>query len=352
MAAITIVPNMKTLGGEASDIMLGGRYVGAMTLLFRERDRVCGSIHLERGSMTKQQKKAVMAHMQEHVQSFLDAVRASSCQVLVTCGPYDHFIATDEAYEQLEDEEGDDEDSDYEWDEEDSRFDDVGEGEPEWTEMNGLAYKRQKPVYTLVVAREGRSRIDYRLHDEQREWVAEASLGIADADVSGEVNWLFEPDDEEIEAATELLVADFGEETIDTFVIHHRFEDELLETVELTHRDLLDSVYEDEDEEEGESSGPYSVVLARDDGDTLTYDIYNQSRGGLPVASATVDIGLMQPSGFIEFHQPNDEDGMETIAGLLRDELDREQRFDRLSLTLLFRNRPIDEIVFDQEPYH
>lgn len=350
MAAINVVPNMKTLGGEASDIMLNGRYVGAMTLLFRERDRVCGSIHLERGSMSKQDKKAVMAHMREHVQSFLDAVRASSCQVLVTYGDYDHFIATDEAYEELMVEDGDDEDKDYEWDEEDSRFDDVGEDEPEWTEMNRLAINRRKPVYALVVAREERSRIDYRIHDEAREWAAEASLRIDDAEVSGEVNWLFEPDEDEIEAATEILVADFDEGAIDSFVINHRFDGELLETTELTHRDLLDPAYEDA--AEGVADADYSVVLARDDGDTLTYDIYDQAKGGLPIASATVDIGMTQPSGFIEFHQPNDEAEMETIAGLLRDELGREQPFDRISLTLLVHNKPIDEIVFDHEPYH
>jgi hypothetical protein len=93
-------------------------------------------------------------------------------------------------------------------------------------------------VYSLVIVGEGRSNVEYHIYDEEQEWSAEALISIQGEDVSGEIHWLFDPTEEEIEAITELLVSDFDEEAIDTIVLHHHYENNLIETIDFKHDEL------------------------------------------------------------------------------------------------------------------
>ncbi|WNQ09713.1 hypothetical protein MJA45_19060 [Paenibacillus aurantius] len=333
-------PDLRTAGGEVSDILLRGQYVGSLTLVFREQDRVSGSVQLEEDSLSEADKESVASFIQDYIQSFIMAVRAVSCEVLLTYSPYDRIIATTpeeerEAFIEEDDEEGYGLEPDWEEDEDILEMD-----EDEWASAE----------YELVTVKETGSRVDYHVYDAEQELIAEAFLRTRSEDLTGDVTWEREPEDWEVEHVTELLVTDFDEEQADTFVINHIYEGEIVETVELTHDDLLDTPYEAFGEEAAEED--YSVVLVRDDGDTLTYEIYQQTLGGLPIGTATVDIAHRQLTGFIDFRDKGGADDAEIISSLLMRELDKEKEYDELSLTLLYQNEPIDEIYFENETVH
>ena len=84
-------------------------------------------------------------------------------------------------------------------------------------------------------------------------------------------------------------------------------------------------------------------MLVRDDKDVLTYEIYQQSRGGLPIGTATVDISHRQLTGFIDFREPGGADDRELIAMLLMEELDKEKEYDSFNVSMMVKNRLIDE---------
>jgi len=367
MAAIQLRPDLKTAGGEVCDIVYEGEFAGTLTLVYRESDRLSGSVQLERQSLSASDKERVLAFVQEHVQGMVRALQAQACEVFVTCSDYELIIATEHALQQTAPESAlaaqrpaaafHEDEADYEWVQDGSRFDDVDPDDGDEFHMadggRGGAASAESG-YELVIVGEKRNRVEYHVYDEESELVAECAVVLYGADVVGEVNWCFDPFEEEMNQITELLVADFDETLIDTYVLHMNYNGETIDTIELTHRDLLD--------EDAFSRAPaavdqlssedYTVVLARDDGDTLTYEIYQQSYGGLPIGTATVDISERQLTGFIDFREPGNADDRELIAMLLLDELDKEKDYETVNFSMLYRNKLIDEILFESEQVH
>ncbi|WP_409345781.1 hypothetical protein [Paenibacillus sp. MBLB4367] len=349
MATIRLRPEMKTAGGEVNDILVNGRFAGTMTLVYRDSDRISGSVQLDKQSLSEAEKQQVESFVQQFIQDAILALRAASCEVIVTYSRFDHIVSTD--------------DFEYDWVEDDFYTGDEGIEENEQIEMleewqpSDDGESEAEPVYfELVVTKEGRSRIEYGICNRRRETVAAVEARIVSHEVNGDIRWESDPNDIEIEHATELLVSDFDENEIDTFVINHWFNGDVVETVELTHEDLLDDSESEQgigyDAETDEDDEEYTVVLGRDDGDTLTYEIYQQSRGGLPIGTATVDISRRQLSGFIDFRELGDRIDHERIAAQLLRELDKEKDYQTVSLTMLYHNKPFDEIIFETEQIH
>ncbi|CAM4394288.1 hypothetical protein [Paenibacillus tarimensis] len=334
MQSIELRPDMKTSGGEINDIMIGGRYAGSLTLLYREGDRVAGSIQLEQESLNNSDKDRLIDYLQQYIQSYIHAISARECDVIVTYSSYDKIVTTapetEFALEPAEQEE------------QIQILDIVDDeaGEEIWAEAEA--------EYDLVVVRENNHEVEYHVYDADGNWAAEAFIRPG-LDVSGRIRWVYQPDDEEIELITELLISDFDDNEVDSFTFEHYYEDQLIDTFELTHEDLIETPVEligDDAEED------YSVILARDDGDILTYEIYKQSAGGLPIGTATVDIERRMLTGYIDFQDSRTIEDAELIASLLMRELDKEKDYDGLNLSLMYRNERVDEIAFENETVH
>jgi hypothetical protein len=218
MANVFLRPDLKTAGGEISDILLNGRFVGSLSMVYREQHRVSGAIQLDQPSLPYADKDFVLKYIQTYVQAFASSVEAAECMVYVSYSPVDCYVDHFEqnTYEEYLDN--------------DFYFEDMDD-EIETLEMEGK-------VYSLVIVGEGRSNVEYHIYDEEQEWAAEALISIQGEDVSGEIHWLFDPKEEEIEAITELLVSDFDEEAIDTIVLHHHYENNLIETIDFKHDEL------------------------------------------------------------------------------------------------------------------
>ncbi|GIP37973.1 hypothetical protein J31TS4_12530 [Paenibacillus sp. J31TS4] len=319
MADIMLRPDMKTPGGEAYDLLIGGRFAGTLLLVYRESDRVAGAVQLDEESVTPYERDQIRSFVQDYVRELADALDAPDSSVILTCSP---FVMLEQSEEELD-----------EW---------VSEGDAAvWEDED-------EPV----------TRIEYQVLDDDDDHVADVAMEVSDREASAIVEWFLLPEEEEIEAITEELVFDCDEEEIDTLTIHHVYGDDLLETIELTHEDLLDDEeYEASEDEEEDSffywpEEEYTAVLARDDGDALTFEIYDQAEGGLPIATATVDVGEPRLSGFIELEQTRRTDDAGVIASRILREVEKEQDVESLHLSFLHRNKLIDEIELVNEQVH
>ncbi|MEI7027448.1 hypothetical protein [Paenibacillus sp. y28] len=354
MAFIRLRPDMKTAGGEVSDIIYDGCWVGTITLLYREGSRCCGSVQLDEDSLTRGVKNKVVSFVQAYVQEVIDAVDAVECDVTVTYSPLDHVIASENRVGVIRswlDGEDDDADRlDYDKDVL-PRFDDIDPYERDEVEMqSAMKASAGHSRWELVQVGESRNRVEYHLYDGKQQWLAEGFMVLQGADVYGDVVWRIDPEEGQIEQAAHLIVSDFDENQVDSFVINMYYEDELVESIELTHEDLLD--WEEPAGLNRQEIEDYTLVLARDDAGTLTYEIYEQAHGGLPIGTATIDISQRQLTGFIDFRDPEARKDREQIAELLMQELDKEQEYESLNITMLVRNKPIDELHFEVEQVH
>jgi hypothetical protein len=332
MANVLLRPDLKTQGGEVNDILLNGRYVGSLSLVYRENQRIAGAVQLDKSSLPNSEKETILAFVDQYIQSLSIAFNAEEYNVSVTYSDYEQFIEADE------------------YDDE-AYFEDIDRDDVETLEM-------EQGPYELVIVGEGRNKVEYHVYDEDHEWIAEALMKIHGTDVFGEIHWIFDPTGDDIEEVTELLVSDFDEDQIDTFVINHQFEDEIIETIDLTHVDLLEDQQEDSASNEANmqseqtNADDYTVVLARDDEDMLTYEIYQQSHGGLAVGTATIDISKRQLTGFIDFRDPASTEDLDIIVALLLQELDKEKDYAGINLTMLYQNKAIDELSIECEQVH
>jgi hypothetical protein len=363
MTDVWLRQSLKTAGGEVNDIMWSKQCIGTMTLVYREADRLAGAIQLEQTTLPHNAKRQVFSFLQAHTQSLTHALGVKECNVVVTHSDYDHIIAADDEPSDFVNVE-EDYDYDYDW-MENERFEDEGAaeqneytmGQHESDAADDAVFHQADEAdgyYELILVSESRNLAEYQIYDEEQELIAEAKIRIDGRDISGTINWMLEPEEDEIEIITELLVSDFDEDKVDSFVLHIQWDREIIETIELTHEDL----FKDEDEltniaaAENVDEQDYTAVLTREDGDTLTYDIYQQSYGGLPIGTATIDISYRQLKGYIDFREPGSSEDRENIATLIMQEVDREKDFDTFNLTMLFQNQPFEEFSYEVDQVH
>lgn len=84
MGQVTLRPELKNAGGEMMDILYKGKLVGSMTLLYREGDRLVGSVQLDKSSLEHKARDKAMKVVHDYVQALIDALSVPFCQVIVT----------------------------------------------------------------------------------------------------------------------------------------------------------------------------------------------------------------------------------------------------------------------------
>lgn len=324
MTNVFLRPDLKTAGGEVSDILLNGEYIGCLSLVYREQHRISGAIQLDKPSMPFSKKDDVLRYIHEYMQAFASSIQAEVCTLNVSYGTlecYMDYYDYDGAY----DDELDD-------DVAEANGDDIGYEELETLDMSYSNYR-------LEIISESPTLVEYHIYDQEHEWLAEAVIRTSEKAVWGDFYWMFEPTTEEMETISELLASDFDDEVMERFIFKHIYENELVDTIE--YMEIVETQEMD-----------YTVLLTRDEGEILTYEIYDESDGQFPVGTATVDIGHSVVTGFIEFHDPADTENMDNIAALLMLELDKEREYESINLTLLYQNMPINEISIECAPVH
>jgi hypothetical protein len=344
MGQVTFRPELKNAGGETLDILYNDRIVGSMTLLYREADRLTGSVQLNQASLPKTASSKTIQEIQNYVESLVDALAVPFCQVMVTYSRIDHVIATEGNV---------------------GKINEIIDNNKDVDKFAKLKKKKapvaddllleeditdfERPL-ELVIVGEGRNRVEYHVYDAKRQLIVEALMRLRQGDVSGEVTWHLHPTTEEIDELTELMVSDFNPDEVDTFDIAMYFEEEEVAHIELTHEDFFDDSKQAEAVIEPDDS--IDIHLIRDDGDSITYEIFSEGPKQEPIGTATVDISGRQVAGYIDFLYPGNKEERETIATALLREIDKEKEYDTFNVSMLYHDELIDEIAFDQREVH
>ncbi|TCZ74288.1 hypothetical protein E0485_20125 [Paenibacillus albiflavus] len=345
MAAIMIRPDLRTAGGESNDILLNEQYVGTLTLVYRESDRIAGSIQLEEESLSDLDKMRVMKVVHRYIQGLIDATRAEECHVVVTYSAYDDIISTSSWEDEDMFEERILEACDDEFEIESALH--VNDLDDEIEDEIEIEIIRPCTYFELVEVGHDRNAIEYHIHDEDGYFIAEAFCEIHDNEVTGSVDWMFNPLEEEIEGIANLLTADMEDDGIHMFVIDMIYEGEIIDTIEMTNEVLLDAA-DHQDEIDLIPDDDYTIELIRDDDDALTYVIYQNTYRSRSIGTATIDLSDYPITGFINFRKPHhDADTRLRIGKQLMDEIDKEQDCNHLNLTMMCGDEVMEELLLE-----
>ncbi|SLJ99231.1 MULTISPECIES: hypothetical protein [unclassified Paenibacillus] len=342
---VELIPDLRTSGGEVQDIMVGGQYMGSLLLVFREGDRVSGSLQIEQNSLPDETEQYIVEQVHEYIRSLADAVSAAEYEVLVSCGTLYSVLQKPESQTDMFNQSSRSEDT-YNHDGQNDR---AGVNEVHvipGSQAESFTYEDPEHLLEMELVSAGRSISTYVFNDANGQELAEASLKQYGADVQGEIHWYDEPAENYQDAAAELLVRELDEEIIDTITIRMWHQGQEMESAEWVHRDFADEdeIESEEDLEEIEAAEEACyVMLVRKDREFRVYELFLQERGGLPVGTATIDTSEADLSGYIDYQVPGTSVQRKSLVEVLMRELDKELEFDTLHLTMLYRNQIIDE---------
>jgi len=341
---VELIPDLRTSGGEVQDIMVDGQYVGSLLLVFREGDRVSGSLQVEQDSLPDETEQCIVEQVHEYIRSLADAVSAAEYEVLVSCGTLYSVLQKSESQTDVLVPSLRSEDT-FNYDEQNDRVSVNEVHVIPGSQAESFTYEDPEHLLEMELVSAGRSISIYVFNDANGQELAEASLKQYGADVQGEIHWYDEPAENYQDAAAELLVRELDEEIIDTITIRMWHQGQELESVEWVHRDFADDEIEsEEDLEEIEAAEEACyVMLVRKDREFRVYELFLQERGGLPVGTATIDTSQADLSGFMDYQVPGTSAQRMSLVEVLMRELDKELEFDTLHLTMLYRNQIIDE---------
>ncbi|MFD2699973.1 hypothetical protein ACFSVM_05805 [Paenibacillus shunpengii] len=346
---IRLRPDLRTSNGEVHDIMVEHQYAGSLILVFREGQRLAGSVQLDAESIPGDAKDEIIAYVQEYVLQFRDAVAAEHFDIMLSWGRVECVLGDEEVYEEYTLDDVMDESSEEGL---------IEHGAFHTEEPSVFRYEAETGEMQIELISSGRNVSSYELQTGNGYRIAEAVLKQYGTDIKGMVDWLIDPDEEDLETAEELLVSEVNDEEIDTITIDMQFEGQRVALLELEHRDFVE--LDDEETEEGPdwdedgmelnmtvhesvNENCYATLI-RHDRDILTYELFFKENGGYPAATATVDISDDEISGYIDFNIHPSEEQREQLFLLMARELDKETDVNKLHLTMLYRNAVIDEI--------
>ncbi|MEK4052480.1 hypothetical protein MHB84_02400 [Paenibacillus sp. FSL F4-0087] len=342
---VELIPDLRTSGGEVLDIMVDGQYAGSLLLVFREGDRVSGSLQIEQNSLPDETEQYIVEQVHEYIRSLADAVSAAEYEVLVSCGTLYSVLQKPESQTDVFIQSSRSEDT-YNHDGQNGRADVNEVHVIPGSQAESFTYEDPEQLLEMELVSAGRSISTYVFNDANGQELAEASLKQYGADVQGEIHWYDEPAENYQDAAAELLVRELDEEIIDTITIRMWHQGQELESAEWVHRDFADDdqIASEEDLEEIEAAEEACyVMLVRKDREFRVYELFLQERGGLPVGTATIDTSQADLSGYIDYQVPGTSVQRKSLVEVLMRELDKELEFDTLHLTMLYRNQIIDE---------
>ncbi|WP_211747654.1 hypothetical protein [Paenibacillus sp. Marseille-Q4541] len=341
---IRLRPDLRTANGEVQDIMIEDRYAGTLILVFREGHRLAGSVQLDAQSVPEDAKEEIIAYVQQYLLQYRDAVSAEHFDILLTWGEVESVLGDEDGYDE----------------------DLISPQQSSFSDPPSVfLYEDEGGEMQIELISAGRSVSQFELQNEKGHTIAHAVLKQYGTDIQGEVNWLKEPLEEELDSAEELLVAEVDDQEIDTITIEMKYKDNMITVLELVRQDdvstsQVEDIGPDWDEdgmelissmshEEEEADEACYVTLIRHDREIVSYDLFLQEHGGLPVGAATVDISEAAVSGYIDFYiEPSEEQRHQLVMVLAR-EVEKELEVIQLHITMLYRNVVIDEILLTSD---
>lgn len=329
MARIQLEPECLTTGGEASGIMIDGQYVGSLLIVFREQDRLFGSIQIDEEKIDPEDKKDLDMFMHQHIEHILQARDIPECFVTVSYSEYDHIIASD-----------------------DQALDEIEGFEQEESPLN-----QQMDVMELVLFQAGEHYSEYELLDRNRELVALINVFFSAQHVTGQVIWQFEPNQHEIDMMLQLVISDFEIQHLQSFTLIMFQDREELTTIDLTRDDLFEFEQEHEVlqdlqpiESIGDGNGmTFELDLIRDDLNVLVYDVYERKDQTVKrVATTSVDLAGDDVTALVELIHLRERSARDLMVYTIIDELEEEEGLEALTVNLSYKGEILDEYIFEE----
>lgn len=296
-----IRPELRTYGGEVAHIVIDDEVIGKLTLVFAEGERLSGSLQLDEGGLAPAEKRELWQDIEQYLHSLKNALRIQACDIHVSPDFYEYLTST----------------SFYEAD------------ELEQNELMIVDHSADQAFFLI---------------NRRDETIAEASLVVKGRHVQGDIRWHEQPDDYNKELALEMVLNEFDDDIVDTYFIEMKYRQQVIETYELLHEELL----EDEELAPAEDLN-LTIELVREDEEAFIYDIYAGMANDRTIARATIDLGQPTLSGTIDFSDFPGEEMMESVATALVDELEEELEFERIHLTIMYNNECLDEYDLEYE---
>jgi hypothetical protein len=324
---IVIRPELKTSNGEVSDLFVKDEYIGTMSLVYRESDRLHGAVQIDPEQISEYPENEIVSYIQSYIHSLVEALDIELCEVLVTYGGYQYIIDEDWLVDKFSSEDQDD----YEPLDEENEFE-------------------------LVMIAKERHRIKFQVKQLDGEFVAKATVKFYENKIVSTLNFRNIPTQIELEQIAFLITDFFQEEKTDLFRFKIKVNGKHIDTMKFAVSQsffLEKNFYEHKKSKQNQTDKltkeKYDIQLIRDDGDALTYEIYKNSYTKTFLGTATIDIAKEQLTGYIDFKNHLPEIERELVATCMLEELDKVRDYEKVNLSMFVRNECIDEILFENE---
>jgi hypothetical protein len=170
MTEIIFKPELRTNGGEATSIYTGGRWVGDMYLIYREKDILTGTVNLDANVISAKKASRISNQIQLYIEHLGDSLNIARQDVNVVFGDYVPKALVD----------------------------------------------NRKTNWNVSVVNEDDNGIHYDLYDRNGELAARAMVSLVGTDLKGSLIFRNDPDTERVDEAVEAIVSRFDEELLDS----------------------------------------------------------------------------------------------------------------------------------------
>jgi hypothetical protein len=181
MSNVELLPEMRTNGGEALSIYRDGDWIGDMYLIYRENDLLTGSIHVDHLLVESEEIDAIVEDLRSYIRNLSYALNVVDSSVNIIYGSYSLLEDFDDDLELVEDDETD-----------------------------SIGYERW-------IVGQGERGIEYQIYNDDQDLVAEAVVDIKGTRIFGDINFTFEPSEQEMEDIEAMLLKDYDHDLIDQY---------------------------------------------------------------------------------------------------------------------------------------
>ena len=77
MKQIMIRPDLRTAGGELCEVVCGDRFVGQISLVYREGERLAGLVQLDREKLERCDRDVVLDAVNQYVESLIEVLNVT-----------------------------------------------------------------------------------------------------------------------------------------------------------------------------------------------------------------------------------------------------------------------------------
>lgn len=170
MSEIIFKPELRTNGGEATSIYSGGRWVGDMYLVYRERDILTGTVNLDANTISAKKASRISGHIHQYIEHLGASLNISREDVNVVFGDY----------------------------------------------IPKSLVEQRATNWSVSVVNEDQDGIHYDVIDRNGELTARAIVELVGTDLKGSIVFRDDPDTEMVDEVVDVIVSRFDRELLDS----------------------------------------------------------------------------------------------------------------------------------------